>query len=218
MIGVLAPDLPWSKTVRIWTLSSQGKIQKMNLEAWHFWMVMEKPTNNGRLRRDRRQCLQTNMFSQGFEVVGQRTVGWDLWTRSWTWRVEKRIPVDFQPEYGIKTSLYAPLSLYIIVLPFAYSNCLYTIYQTSIRHSYWINRSRMAVQEADPEPIPLDPRVFTSTTLCICATRSWFRLVFTLTLTFRLFIVVWNWRVLGGSSTSLWACSLFSFGMFFKLQ
>jgi hypothetical protein len=85
---------------------------------------------------------------------------------------KERIPVDLQPEYGTKTSLYAPLSLHIIVLHFAYYNCLHTIHRTSIRHSYWTNRSRMAVQEADPEPIPLNPRVFTSTTLCICAARS----------------------------------------------
>jgi hypothetical protein len=90
---------------------------------------------------------------------------------------KERIPVDFQPEYGIKTSLYAPLSLHIIVLHFAYYNCLHTIHRTSIRHSYWTKRSRTAVQEADPEPIPLNPRVFTSTTLCICAARSSIRLI-----------------------------------------
>jgi hypothetical protein len=90
---------------------------------------------------------------------------------------KERIPVDFQPECGIKTSLYAPLSLHIIVLHFAYYNCLHTIHRTSIRHSYWTNRSRIAVQEAGPEPIPLNHRVFTSTTLCICAARSSIRLI-----------------------------------------
>ncbi|TVY62346.1 Fusaridione A cluster transcription factor fsdR [Lachnellula suecica] len=75
------------------------------------------------------------------------------------------IPVDFRPEHEIKAS-HTPLILHVVVLHFAYYNCLTTIHRMSIHHGYWTSRlSNYAIQGLNARP--LNPRVFSSAALLI---------------------------------------------------
>ncbi len=80
------------------------------------------------------------------------------------------IPLDFRPEYGIKAS-HTPLILHVVVLHFAYYNCLITIHRMAIHHGYWTSRlSNYALQGLNARP--LNPRVYSSATICVSAARS----------------------------------------------
>lgn len=80
------------------------------------------------------------------------------------------IPVDFRPEHEIKAS-HTPLILHIVVLHFAYYNCLTTIHRMSVHHGYWTSRlSNFALQGLNARP--LNPRVFSSAALCVSAARA----------------------------------------------
>ncbi|KAI9852657.1 MAG: hypothetical protein M1838_006114 [Thelocarpon superellum] len=80
------------------------------------------------------------------------------------------IPIDIRPEYEIKAS-HTPLVLHIVVLHFAYFNCLTTIHRMSVHHGYWTSRlSNFAIQGLNARP--LNPRVFSSAALCVSAARS----------------------------------------------
>lgn len=80
------------------------------------------------------------------------------------------IPLDFRPEHEIN-STHTPLILQIVVLHFAYYNCLTTIHRMSVHHGYWTNRlSDFAVQGLNSRP--LNPRVFMSAALCVNAART----------------------------------------------
>ncbi len=85
------------------------------------------------------------------------------------------IPLDFRPENEIKAS-HTPLILHIVVLHFAYYNCLTTIHRMSVHHGYWSNRlSNYAIQGLNARP--LNPRVFMSAALCVTAARASIHLI-----------------------------------------
>lgn len=85
------------------------------------------------------------------------------------------IPLDFRPEYEIKAS-HTPLILHIVVLHFAYYNCLTTIHRMSVHHGYWTSRlSNYAIQGLNARP--LNPRVFSSAILCVSAARASIHLI-----------------------------------------
>lgn len=85
------------------------------------------------------------------------------------------IPLDFRPEHEIKAS-HTPLILHIVVLHFAYYNCLTTIHRMSVHHGYWTSRlSNYAIQGLNARP--LNPRVFSSAALCVRAARASIHLV-----------------------------------------
>ncbi|PGH15092.1 hypothetical protein AJ79_02618 [Helicocarpus griseus UAMH5409] len=85
------------------------------------------------------------------------------------------IPIDFRPEYEIKAS-HRPLILHIVVLHFAYYNCLTTIHRMSVHHGYWTSRlSNYAIQGLNARP--LNPRVFSSAVLCVSAARASIHLI-----------------------------------------
>lgn len=80
------------------------------------------------------------------------------------------IPVDFRPEHEIKAA-HTPLILHVVVLHFAYYNCLTTIHRMSVHHGYWTSRlSDYAIQGLNARP--LNPRVFMSAALCVNAART----------------------------------------------
>ncbi|MCJ1336534.1 hypothetical protein MMC09_001810 [Bachmanniomyces sp. S44760] len=85
------------------------------------------------------------------------------------------IPLDFRPEHEIKAS-HTPLILHVVVLHFAYYNCLTTIHRMSVHHGYWTSRlSNYAIQGLNARP--LNPRVFSSAALCVQAARASIQLV-----------------------------------------
>ncbi|KAK5160288.1 hypothetical protein LTR04_004602, partial [Oleoguttula sp. CCFEE 6159] len=80
------------------------------------------------------------------------------------------IPIDFRPEHEIKAA-HTPLLLHVVVLHFAYYNCLTTIHRMSVHHGYWTSRlSNYAIQGLNARP--LNPRVFSSAALCVHAART----------------------------------------------
>lgn len=85
------------------------------------------------------------------------------------------IPLDFRPEHEIKAS-HTPLILHVVVLHFAYYNCLTTIHRMSVHHGYWTSRlSNFAIQGLNSKP--LNPRVFSSAALCVQAARASIHLI-----------------------------------------
>ncbi|KAI9729622.1 MAG: hypothetical protein M1818_008469 [Claussenomyces sp. TS43310] len=85
------------------------------------------------------------------------------------------IPVDFRPEHEIKAS-HTPLILHVVVLHFAYYNCLATIHRMSVHHGYWTSRlSNYAIQGLNARP--LNPRIFSSAALCVSAARASIHLI-----------------------------------------
>ncbi|KAL4781495.1 fungal-specific transcription factor domain-containing protein [Aspergillus varians] len=85
------------------------------------------------------------------------------------------IPVDFRPEHDIKAT-HTPLILHVVVLHFAYYNCLTTIHRMSVHHGYWTSRlSNYAIQGLNARP--LNPRVFLSAVLCVSAARASINLI-----------------------------------------
>ncbi|MCJ1312496.1 hypothetical protein MMC25_006170 [Agyrium rufum] len=85
------------------------------------------------------------------------------------------IPIDFRPEHEIKAS-HTPLILHVVVLHFAYYNCLTTIHRMSVHHGYWTSRlSNYAIQGLNARP--LNPRVFSSALLCVQAARASIHLI-----------------------------------------
>ncbi|KAK5136365.1 hypothetical protein LTR08_003491 [Meristemomyces frigidus] len=64
-----------------------------------------------------------------------------------------------------------PLLLHVVVLHFAYYNCLTTIHRMSVHHGYWTGRlSEYAIMGLNARP--LNPRVFMSAALCVNAART----------------------------------------------
>ncbi len=87
------------------------------------------------------------------------------------------IPVEFRPEEGreIKAS-HTPLILHVVVLHFAYYNCLTTIHRMAVHHGYWTSRlSDFAIRGLNAQP--LNPRVFNSAALCVNAARASIHLI-----------------------------------------
>jgi hypothetical protein len=95
-------------------------------------------------------------------TIGELDVALEEWKDS--------IPLDFRPEHEIKAA-HTPLILHVVVLHFAYYNCLTTIHRMSVHHGYWTSRlSDYAVQGLNARP--LNPRVFMSAALCVNAART----------------------------------------------
>lgn len=86
-----------------------------------------------------------------------------------------RIPIDIRPEHEIKAT-HTPLVLHVVVLHFAYYNCLTTIHRMSVHHGFWTSRlSNYAIQGLNARP--LNPRVFSSAALCVQAARASIHLI-----------------------------------------
>lgn len=80
------------------------------------------------------------------------------------------IPVEFRPEHEIKAS-HTPLILHVVMLHFAYYNCLTTIHRMSVNHGFWTSRLfNYAVQGLNSKA--LNPRVYSSSALCTAAARA----------------------------------------------
>jgi hypothetical protein len=119
--------------------------------------------------------IQSKVYKQLYSVRASRqsdgellnTIGeLDAALEEW----KDQIPIDYRPEHEIK-SVHTPLVLHVVVLHFAYYNCLTTIHRMSVHHGYWTSRlSDYAVQGLNARP--LNPRVFMSAALCVNAART----------------------------------------------
>ncbi|KAI6890118.1 hypothetical protein KC325_g108 [Hortaea werneckii] len=114
--------------------------------------------------------IQSKVYKQLYSVKASRqsdgellnTIG-ELDTLLEAWK--DSIPLDFRPEHEIN-ALNTPLILHVVVLHFAYYNCLTTIHRMSVHHGYWTSRlSDYAIQGLNARP--LNPRVFMSAALAI---------------------------------------------------
>ncbi|KAF2805206.1 uncharacterized protein BDZ99DRAFT_466855 [Mytilinidion resinicola] len=125
-------------------------------------------------------CIESKVYKQLYSVKASKqsdgellnTIGeLDKELESW----KDAIPIDFRPEHEIKAS-HTPLILHVVVLHFAYYNCLTTIHRMSVHHGYWTSRlSNFAIQGLNARP--LNPRVFSSATLCVQAARASIHLI-----------------------------------------
>jgi hypothetical protein len=119
--------------------------------------------------------IQSRVYKQLYSVKASRqsdgellnTIG-DLDAQLEEWK--DSIPIDFRPEHEINAA-HTPLILHVVVLHFAYYNCLTTIHRMSVHHGYWTSRlSDYAIQGLNARP--LNPRVFMSAALCVNAART----------------------------------------------
>ena len=119
--------------------------------------------------------IQSRVYKQLYSVKASRqsdgellnTIG-DLDAQLEEWK--DSIPLDFRPENEINAA-HTPLILHVVVLHFAYYNCLTTIHRMSVHHGYWTSRlSDYAIQGLNARP--LNPRVFMSAALCVNAART----------------------------------------------
>ncbi|OCK96048.1 uncharacterized protein K441DRAFT_554358 [Cenococcum geophilum 1.58] len=125
-------------------------------------------------------CIESKVYKQLYSVKASKqsdgellnTIG-ELDSELEAWK--DGIPVDFRPEHEIQAS-HTPLILHIVVLHFAYYNCLTTIHRMSVHHGYWTSRlSNFAIQGLNARP--LNPRVFSSAALCVQAARASIHLI-----------------------------------------
>lgn len=144
------------------------------------------PIENGQSKVNlfRIQCvfamIQSKVYKQLYSVKAARqtdgellnTIG-DLDQELEEWK--DSIPLEFRPEHEIKVA-HPPLRLHIVVMHFAYYNCLTTIHRMSVHHGYWTSRlSNYAIAGLNARP--LNPRVFMSAALCVNAARTSISLV-----------------------------------------
>nr|POE56226.1 putative transcriptional regulatory protein [Quercus suber] len=124
--------------------------------------------------------IQSRVYKQLYSVRASRqsdgellnTIG-ELDAQLEEWK--DQIPVDFRPEHEIHAA-HTPLILHVVVLHFAYYNCLTTIHRMSVHHGYWTSRlSDYALQGLNARP--LNPRVFMSAALCVNAARTSIELI-----------------------------------------
>ncbi|QKX56587.1 uncharacterized protein TRUGW13939_03692 [Talaromyces rugulosus] len=88
---------------------------------------------------------------------------------------KESIPTDYRPEHEIKAT-HTPLLLHVVMLHFAYHNCLTTIHRMAVHHGYWTSRlSNYAIQGLNARP--LNPRVFSSANICVSAARASINLI-----------------------------------------
>jgi hypothetical protein len=125
-------------------------------------------------------CIASKVYKQLYSVKASKqsdgellnTIG-ELDRELEEWK--DSIPVDFRPEHEIKAS-HTPLILHVVVLHFAYYNCLTTIHRMSVHHGYWSSRlADYAIQGLNARP--LNPRVFSSAALCVSAARASIHLI-----------------------------------------
>ena len=119
--------------------------------------------------------IQSRVYKQLYSVRASRqsdgellnTIG-ELDAQLEAWK--DSIPLAFRPEHEIQAA-HTPLILHVVVLHFAYYNCLTTIHRMSVHHGYWTSRlSDYALQGLNARP--LNPRVFMSAALCVNAART----------------------------------------------
>jgi len=119
--------------------------------------------------------IQSRVYKQLYSVKASRqsdgellnTIG-ELDAQLEEWK--DSIPIDFRPEHEINAA-HTPLILHVVVLHFAYYNCLTTIHRMSVHHGYWTSRlSDYAIMGLNARP--LNPRVFMSAALCVNAART----------------------------------------------
>lgn len=142
---------------------------------------LEKEDDTGRKTMNlfRLMCtfaqIQSRVYKQLYSVRASRqsdgellnTIG-ELDAQLEEWK--DQIPMDFRPEHEINAA-HTPLILHVVVLHFAYYNCLTTIHRMSVHHGYWTSRlSDYALQGLNARP--LNPRVFMSAALCVNAART----------------------------------------------
>ncbi|KAF3921039.1 hypothetical protein AA313_de0202068 [Arthrobotrys entomopaga] len=133
----------------------------------------------GRVNLFRRNCrfaqIQGRVYMQLYSAKAAKqsdgellnTIG-ELDRELEDWR--DSIPLDFRPEHEISDA-YQEATMPIVLMHFAYFNCLATIHRMSIAHSYWTNRlAQYAVSGLSTKP--LNPRVFSSAALSVSAARS----------------------------------------------
>jgi len=145
------------------------------------------PIENGKSKVNlfRIQCvfamIQSKVYKLLYSVKAARqtdgellnTIG-DLDQELEEWK--DSIPLEFRPEHEIKMVSQSPLMLHIVVMHFAYYNCLTTIHRMSVHHGYWTSRlSNYAIAGLNARP--LNPRVFMSAALCVNAARTSISLV-----------------------------------------
>jgi len=86
------------------------------------------------------------------------------------------VPAEFSPDCEAYSTAQSAKLMHIMILHFAYYNCLTTIHRMSIHHGYWTSRlSNYAL--AGLSARPLNPRVFASASLCVSAARSTINLI-----------------------------------------
>jgi hypothetical protein len=86
------------------------------------------------------------------------------------------IPAEFRPEDAISLDAKGPIIVHVVLLHFAYYNCLTTIHRMSVHHGYWTSRlSNYAISGLSARP--LNPRVFSSAALCVSAARASIHLI-----------------------------------------
>ncbi|WPG98486.1 Hypothetical protein R9X50_00127700 [Acrodontium crateriforme] len=119
--------------------------------------------------------IQSRVYKQLYSVKSSRqsdgellnTIG-ELDAELEEWK--DGIPIDFRPEHDINAA-HSPLILHVVVLHFAYYNCLTTIHRMAVHHGYWTSRlSDYAIKGLNARP--LNPRVFMSAALCVNAART----------------------------------------------
>ena len=139
----------------------------------------DEPSGKKTMNLFRLNCMfaqiQSRVYKQLYSVKASRQSDGDLLNTigELDAQLEKwkdSIPVDFRPEHEINAS-HTPLILHVVVLHFAYYNCLTTIHRMSVHHGYWTSRlSDYAIQGLNARP--LNPRVFMSAALCVNAART----------------------------------------------
>ncbi|KAG9956632.1 hypothetical protein KCU61_g9673, partial [Aureobasidium melanogenum] len=147
--------------------------------------VVSLGEGKGKVNLFRIQCLfaliQSKVYKLLYSVKAARqtdgellnTIG-DLDQELEEWK--DSIPLEFRPEHEIKMPSESPMMLHIVVMHFAYYNCLTTIHRMSVHHGYWTSRlSNYAIAGLNARP--LNPRVFMSAALCVNAARTSISLV-----------------------------------------
>ncbi|KAK5125457.1 hypothetical protein LTR85_000566 [Meristemomyces frigidus] len=138
------------------------------------------PASNNTMNLFRLNCtfaqIQSRVYKNLYSVTASRQSDGELLNTIGTldsaleeWK--DSIPLDFRPEQPTINSVHTPLILHVVVLHFAYYNCLTTIHRMSVHHGYWTDRLSCYMLEGR-NARPLNPRVFMSAALCVNAART----------------------------------------------
>jgi hypothetical protein len=83
------------------------------------------------------------------------------------WKDE--LPISIRPEHPIKC--HTKHLMHVIMIHFAYYNCLVAIHRGSVHHGSWINPKKPKTVR-DAKNLSLNPRVFESSSICLTAARQ----------------------------------------------
>lgn len=142
---------------------------------------LSNPTADGKTTMNLFRCMctfatiQSRVYKQLYSVKASRQSDGDLLNtigeldqalEEW----KNSIPIDYRPEHPIRAQ-HTALIVHVVVLHFAYYNCLTTIHRMSVHHGYWSSSlSEFALKGLNSRP--LNPRVFMSAALCVNAART----------------------------------------------